>query len=117
MEQDLLSALHELERRRHIPLRRRLRDRLKQLYFAGYKLGVRLGVHIIPVHYYAPVPNILELKRTTDSWAKPLAMSGVHVDLDEQIDNLRRICTPFEREFCRNPHYQHAMNQQFGSGR
>jgi Methyltransferase domain len=114
---DLLSALNELERRRHIPLRRCLRDRLKQLYFAGYKLGVRLGVHIIPVHYYAPVPNIIELERTTDVWAKPSAMSGVHVDLDEQIDNLRRICTPFEREFCRNPHYQHAINQPFGSGR
>ena len=51
MEQDLLPALKGIERRRHIPLRRRLRDKLKQLYFAGYKLGVRLGVHIIPVHY------------------------------------------------------------------
>ena len=117
MEQDLLPTLKGIERRRHIPLRRRLRDRLKQLYFAGYKLGVRLGVHIIPVHYYAPVPNIIDLEGTTDVWAKPSAMSGVHVDLDEQIDNLRRVCTPFEREFCGNPHYQHAINQQFGSGR
>src|SRR5262245_10024694 len=98
-------------------MHRRLRDRLKQLYFTGYKLGLRLGVHIIPVHYYTPVPNIIELERTTDVWAKPSSMSGVHVDLDEQLDNLRGVCTPFEREFYRNPHYQYAINQQFGSGR
>jgi hypothetical protein len=117
MEQNFFPASKEIEQRRHIPLRRRLRDRLKQLCFAGYKLGVRLGVHIIPVHYYAPVPNIIDLEGTIDVWAKPSAMSGVHVDLDEQIDNLQRVCTPFEREFSGNPHYQHATNQQFESGR
>jgi len=41
---------------RHISVRWLLRDRLKRLYFA---IGVRLGVHILPAHYYAPVPNIV----------------------------------------------------------
>jgi hypothetical protein len=95
----------------HISLRRLLRDKLKRLYFAIYKLGVRLGVHIIPAHYYAPVPNIIELERTTDLWAKPSAMSGVQIDLDEQIDNLRRVCAPFQQ------YYKHAVNQPFRSGR
>ena len=83
---------------RHIPLRRLLRDSRKRLYLATYKLGIRLGVHILPVHYYAPVPNILELERIVDRRAKPSAMSGVHIDLDEQIDNLRRVCAPFQEE-------------------
>jgi Methyltransferase domain len=104
-------------RYRHLSLRRVLRDRLKRVYFDIYKLGLRLGVHILPAHYYAPVPNIIELERTTDLWAKPSAMSGVHIDLDEQIDNLRRICTPFQQEFRSNPHYQHAIKQPFRSGR
>ena len=102
---------------RQISLRRLLRDRLKRLYFAIYKLGLRLGFHILPAHYYAPVPNILELKRTIDLWAKPSAMSGVHIDLDEQIDNLRRVCVPFQQEFRGNPHYQYAVNLPFRSGR
>jgi Methyltransferase domain len=102
---------------RQISLRRLLRDRLKRLYFAIYKLGLRLGFHILPAHYYAPVPNILELKRTIDLWAKPSAMSGVHIDLDEQIDDLRRVCTPFQQEFRGNPYYQHATKQPFRSGR
>src|SRR5215831_18251386 len=102
---------------RHIPLRRLLRDSLKRLYFAFYKFGVRLGVHILPAHYYATVPNIIELERTVDLWAKPSAMSGVDIDLDEQIDNLRRVCTPFQHEFRSNPYYKHAVNQPFRSGR
>jgi Methyltransferase domain len=104
-------------RYRHIPLRRLLRDSLKRLYFAIYKLGIRLGFHILPAHYYAPVPNIIELERTVDLWAKPSAMSGVHIDLDEQIDNLRRVCAPFQQEFRGNPYYKHAVNQPFRSGR
>jgi Methyltransferase domain len=102
---------------RHISLRRLLRDKLKQLYFAIYKLGVRLGVYILPAHYYVSEPNIIELKQTVDLWAKPSAMSGVDVDLDEQIDNLRHVCAPFQQESEGNPYYQHAINQPFRSGR
>ena len=102
---------------RHIPFRRHFRDWLKRIYFSIYKLGVRLGVHILPAHYYVSEPNIIELKRTIDVWAKPSAMAGVATDLDEQIDKLRRVCVPFQHEFCGNPHYLHAINQKFGSGR
>jgi len=102
---------------RHIPLRRLLRDSLKGLYFAFYKFGLHLGVHILPAHYYATVPDIIELERTVDLWAKPSAMSGVYIDLDEQIDNLRRVCAPFQQEFRGNPYYKHAVNQPFRSGR
>jgi hypothetical protein len=102
---------------RRISLRRLLRDRLKRLYFVIYKLGVRLGVYILPAHYYVSEPNIIELGRTVDLWAKPSAMSGVDVNLDEQIDKLRRVCTPFQQEFYGNPYYHHAVNQPFPSGR
>jgi hypothetical protein len=90
---------------------------MKRRYFAFYKLGVRLGVHILPAHYYSTVPNIIELERTVDLWAKPSAMSEVGIDLDEQIDNLRRVCVPFQQEFRGNPYYKHAVNQPFRSGR
>jgi hypothetical protein len=102
---------------RHASARRILRDRLKRLYFVIYKLGVRLGVYILPAHYYVSEPNIVELERTVDLWAKPSAMSGIHADLDEQIDNLRSVCAPFQPEFYSNPHYRHAINQSFRSGR
>jgi hypothetical protein len=98
-------------------LRRLLRNKLKRLYFAVYKLGIHFGVCILPAHYYVSEPNIVELERTVDLWAKPSAMSGVQVDLDEQIDNLHRVCVPFQSEFYGNKDYLHAVNQPFGSGR
>ena len=50
----------------HISLRRLLRDKLKRLYFAFYKLGVRLGAYILPTHDYVSEPNIIELERTIE---------------------------------------------------
>ena len=116
IESDSIEDQRQQPRRR-IPLRRRLRDGLKRAYFDAYKLGLRLGVHVIPAHYYAPVPNIIELGRTVDLWARPSAMAGVDVNLDEQMDNLRRVCTPFQQEVAGNIHYQRAINQEFRSGR
>ena len=98
-------------------LRRMLRDSLKRQYSSVYRLGLRLGVHILPAHYYAPVPNVIELERNVDLWAKPSAMAGIDIDLDAQIDNLRRVCTPFLAEVRGNPHYRHAINQPFRTGR
>ena len=43
-------------------MNRIVRDQLKRAAFAGYKQALRLGVHIIPAHYYAPLPNIIELE-------------------------------------------------------
>jgi hypothetical protein len=106
---------------RRISPRRVLRDKLKRLYFAFYKLGVRLGVYILPAHEYVSEPNIIKLERTVDAWAKPSAMPGIYIDLDEQIANLRRVCARFQEEFFGNQHYQyavkHAVNQSFRSGR
>jgi len=106
---------------RRISPRRLLRDKLKRLYFAFYKLGVRLGVYILPAHEYVSEPNIIKLERTVDVWAKPSAMAEIYIDLDEQIDNLRRVSARFQEEFFGNQHYQyavkHAVNQSFRSGR
>ena len=102
---------------RHIPLRRQVRDQLKHWFFWFYKFGTRLGVHILPAHYYASAPNIVELARSTDVWAKASTLPGIDINLDDQIGDLQRVCAPFENEFRNNTHYRHAVNQPFGSGR
>ncbi len=98
-------------------LGRRLRNLLKTKFCLVYKLATRFGIHILPAHYYAPVPNILELESDVHTWANRLGMIGISVDLDEQIENLRRVCVPFRDEYRGNPHYRRAMHFDFGRGR
>jgi len=100
-----------------MPLGRRLRDMLKTKFCLVYEFANRFGVHILPAHYYAPVPNIVELKKDIDIWANRLGMTGIYVDLDEQVDNLRMVCAPFQDEYRGNPHYNRAMRFMFGRGR
>ena len=44
--------------------------KLKQIIFSLYKLISKLGIHVLPVHYYSPVPDINELKKVIDDWEK-----------------------------------------------
>src|SRR5205085_2267399 len=90
-------------------LGRRIKDRLKEAYLEIYKLGIRLGFYVLPVHYYVSEPNILELKRTQPLWARASTMPGVEVDLDRQVDALRTVCLPYRAEYAGNHYYKRAV--------
>lgn len=92
------------------------RTGLKRTILAVHKLGLRLGVQVVPDHYYSPVPNILELGRTLDLWAKPSEMPGVRLDIEQQAANLRRICGPYQKEYEGNKTYREAVSRHFGPG-
>jgi predicted O-methyltransferase YrrM len=89
---------------------------LKRAALGIHKLGVRLGVQILPSHYYSPVPNILDLQETVDVWAKASQLPGVRIDLDQQANNLRRICTPYAEEYAGNKVYREAVANKSGPG-
>jgi hypothetical protein len=88
----------------------------RRIFFNIYKLGGRFGIHILPVSYYSPVPNILELERTKSLWAKKSDLPGIPVNLDEQVNNLRTICLPYQKEYADNKYYQEGVAKYFGSG-
>jgi hypothetical protein len=92
------------------------RHAIKRAILGVHKLGIKFGVHILPVHYYSPVPNILELQRTRDVWAKKSELPGVPVNLDEQTANLKAICMPYQSEYAGNKVYQEAVSNRFGLG-
>jgi predicted O-methyltransferase YrrM len=89
---------------------------LKRAALQVHKIGLRLGVQILPAHYYSPVPNILELKETLDVWAYPSALPGVNVDLDEQGASLKTVCLPFLGEYSGNRIYRDATSKGSGPG-
>ena len=92
------------------------RNAIKRAILGVHKLGIRLGIHVLPVHYYSPVPNIVELQKTRDIWARKSELPGISFDLDEQIANLRRFCTPYESEYAGNAIYKEGASKHFGPG-
>jgi predicted O-methyltransferase YrrM len=77
----------------------------KAAFLQLHKLGIRFGIHVLPVHYYSPVANILELARTKPVWARKSELPGVAANLDEQVENLRAICLPYQKEYLGNNIY------------
>lgn len=92
------------------------KNALKRAVLNIHKLGLRLGVQILPSHYYSPAPNILELERTVDIWAKKSELPGISVSLDDQAINLRAVCTPYKNEYFGNKVYREAVSKNFGPG-
>ncbi len=93
-----------------------LRKSIKEAAVGVHKLGIRMGVHVLPVHYYSPVPNILELRRNQAVWAKPSNLPGIHVDLDEQMAFLADTCRPYQFEYKGHRTYLEGQEKHFGPG-
>jgi len=97
-------------------LNRRMKDRFKHFFFLVYRLLTGLGIHLLPVHYYSAEPNIVELERSKEIWAKATSFPGIHVNLDEQIEALRVVCLPYQSEYTGNNLYQEAVHKKYGPG-
>jgi predicted O-methyltransferase YrrM len=97
-------------------MKRRIMHWVGRQLFYFYRFATRFGVHILPVHYHSPVPNIVELEKTKDIWARKSELPGLEMDLIQQVDNLKKICIPFQSEYEENKAYQYAVEKAFGPG-
>ncbi len=92
------------------------KNTLKRIFLHLHKLGIRIGVHILPVHYYSPVPDIVKLQQTQHIWAKKSKLPGIPVNLDEQVRHLEDICVPYQHEYEGNHIYLEGVSQHYGPG-
>lgn len=61
----------------------------KGLLHSVFRLGQRLGMDVLPRHFYSAIPDVRQLT-ADDSWRRPSDMPGVRgTDLDEQLAELR----------------------------
>ncbi len=58
----------------------------------------RVGLHVLPKHYYSSVPDMAWLRKHRNAWQKPASLVGVRWNLDEQLEWLRKICRPYYAE-------------------
>jgi len=89
---------------------------LKWGFRMAHRLGLRLGICVLPVHFYSPVPNLIELERTRDIWAIKSELPGIDIDLDRQARDLKRICVPFQKEYAGNHAFTEAVSGGLGLG-
>jgi predicted O-methyltransferase YrrM len=92
---------------------KRLRERA---FFKLHRLGIRFGFFILPVHHYVQFPNVLELERTRNIWARPSRLTGISIDVEKQIKDLQSICLPFIEEYRDNRTYKEACARFLGPG-
>ena len=73
---------------------RGIRTLAKQLSVRAFHTGQKLGIDVLPRHFYSEIPDIAKLRRTT-AWRQPYSLFGVHgVSLDDQLACVRRMFGP-----------------------
>jgi hypothetical protein len=74
-------------------MRRALKNAIKRMLARAFVVGQRLGVDILPRHFYSEVPDIGKL-RWTEHWRRPYTMLGVRgTDPNEQLAFVRSVMT------------------------
>jgi len=95
---------------------RYIKNMIKGTVLGIHKLGLRVGLCILPTHYYSSASNILELEATKSTWIKRSEMPGIQMDLDKQVKDLKNICLPFQKEYAGNRVYLDSVKSKWGPG-
>ncbi|HET7037782.1 MAG TPA: class I SAM-dependent methyltransferase [Thermomicrobiaceae bacterium] len=89
---------------------------LKPASFALFRAFDRLGVHILPKHYYTPIPDYAWLAAHRDAWTQRASLAGVAWDLEQQLVWLASTCQPYYPEVAGLSIYQEITRSQAGPG-
>lgn len=97
-------------------MKRAAKVAVKRLLWHANDLASRIGLFILPNHYYTPIADIRELARTRRFWAKPAPMHGVDMDVTSQVEWLRAGIAPYEPQFRGNRPYKEGVQKGLGPG-
>ena len=89
---------------------------VKQQLFGAFLLLDRVGVHLLPKHYYSPVPDYAWLCANQEVWTKPSSLPGVAWNLDLQFDWLTETCHEYYREIAGLEYFCSLTKREWGLG-
>jgi Methyltransferase domain len=89
---------------------------LTRASFRLFTILDRGGVHVLPKHYYTPVPDYDWLKRNKQVWTRRTSLTGVHWNLDEQLEWLAQTCVPYYHEVRGLEFYEQTVASGVGAG-
>jgi Methyltransferase domain len=87
-----------------------------RLSFKMFSILDRVGVHVTPKHYYSPLPDYSWLRAHKQVWTERASLIGVEWDLDEQLEWLAQICSPYYSEVAGLRFYNRAVASSVGAG-
>jgi hypothetical protein len=71
---------------------------IKQQLFRAFLLLDRVGVHLLPKHFYSPVPDYAWLRANQEVWTAPSPLPGLDWNLDVQLEWLAETCHDYYKE-------------------
>jgi predicted O-methyltransferase YrrM len=80
-----------------------------------FGLFERLGLHVLPVHYYSPVPDTRELRAELPNWYRESSLVGIDLNMDGQMRLLSALGA-YRNECQRLPNYETVVSMGLGDG-
>lgn len=90
-------------------MKRALKNLVKDNLRRVFEVGQRVGVDVLPRHFYSQIPDVRELRRTS-AWRRPRQMQSVRGhELARQLSFAERICrSEYVERAIRERVYEHA---------
>lgn len=95
---------------------RRLRRHVKGISSQVFFALDRVGLHVLPKHYYASIPDYTFLRRRPEVWRRRISLAHLEWDLDAQLSWLTRVCSPYYHEVTGLDLYHTLTATQYGPG-
>lgn len=71
---------------------------IRKASFSLFESLDHIGIHVLPKTFYTPIADYSWLKKNMRLWARPIDLTGIRWDLDEQLSWLESICDSYYSE-------------------
>jgi len=86
---------------------------IRFFFTKGFSFFEKFGIHILPVHYYTPIPDTRLLRKKNSLWSKELSLEGIKLNIEENITFLETVCLPFQQEYFSFPKEKTNYSSQY----
>ncbi len=93
-----------------------LKQALKEASYRMFFALDGLRLHVLPKHFYTPVPDYSWLRANRGLWTGRASLNGLAWDLSAQMDWLGQICCPYYHEVAGLQQFQEIISRRVGPG-
>ncbi|HLJ27079.1 MAG TPA: class I SAM-dependent methyltransferase [Candidatus Angelobacter sp.] len=90
---------------------RRYHAALRRLIRASFSFWERVGIHVTPVHYMHPVPDLRELK--PEIWSQHSELVGINMNEEVQLGLLAQFTADYKQEYSQFPRKKTPVAHQY----